>query len=140
MTVKELIKKLEEMPQDMQINIFDWRKNLFIGDGDSVSDGIESVEHIEIVPDNETTHLMQEDGDKISQWVAIIYNNNDYNEGGEKSFPKPKNQTPIAEFLGDKINYEELKKFGKFLIYDYNGDFVDENDVKTALTEFLKSK
>jgi hypothetical protein len=41
MNVKELIEELQKLPQEMNVNIFDYRKNFFRGGGDNCSDGIE---------------------------------------------------------------------------------------------------
>jgi len=84
MIVKDLIEKLKEMPQEMNVNIFDWRKNLFVGGGDSVSDGITPVEHLEVV-----THI--DEDDVTHQWIAINYENDDYTDE-----PKPAECTSIS--------------------------------------------
>lgn len=77
MIVSELIEHLQKMPQDVNICIFDWRKNLFEGGGDPVPDGIQKVKDIELLPyDNE-----DEDNEEItSKWVSLNYENEDYNE------------------------------------------------------------
>lgn len=93
MKVKELIERLKEMPQDMNVCIFDMRKNLFCGGGDSVCYGVEDIEAIEIVPDDETVKLMKEVGEEITQWVAIHYENDDYREDG-----KPDVNSLIADY------------------------------------------
>lgn len=78
MKVKELIAELQKLPQEMNVNVFDYRKNLFRGGGDSCSDGIETVTGAWIVPDDETLQFMQDRGEDIDQWVAINYSNDDY--------------------------------------------------------------
>lgn len=74
MKVAELIEKLKDMP----VNVFDWRKNLHNGGGDSCGDGITDVKDISVVPEEPG----QEDdwGDEIKQWVGISYENDDYTE------------------------------------------------------------
>lgn len=83
MKVKELIAELQKLPQEMSVNVFDYRKNLFRGGGDSCSDGIDTVTGAFIAPDNETVKLMREDGEEINQWIAIEYTNDDYTEDAD---------------------------------------------------------
>ena len=83
MKVKELIAELQELPQEMSVNVFDYWKNLFRGGGDNCSDGIEKVTGAQIVPDDETVQLMREEGEEIKQWVAIEYANDDYTEDAD---------------------------------------------------------
>lgn len=67
----------------MSVNVFDYRKNLFRGGGDICSDGIETVTDVCIVPDDETVNLIREEGEEITQWVAIEYTNDDYTEDAD---------------------------------------------------------
>lgn len=102
MKVKDFIEKLQEMPQDMNINIFDYRKNMYRGGGDSCSDGVCEITSISIVPDEETFSLMLENGEDIFQWVAIDYENDDYEDGF---------------ILSSNIEFESgAIKFGRFIL------------------------
>lgn len=85
MKVKELIAKLQAMPQDMNVNIFDWRKNFFRGGGDPVSDGITRIEIVEVIPDDDTFAEMLDDDQDIQQWVGLTYENDDYTEDADPS-------------------------------------------------------
>lgn len=83
MKVRELIAELQKLPQEMSVNVFDYRKNLFRGGGDNCSDGIDTITGACIVPDDETVKLMREDGEEVTQWVAIEYTNDDYTEDAD---------------------------------------------------------
>jgi len=100
MKVKQLITELQKMPKDADVCIFDWRKNLFNGGGDSVSDGIEEIKNIEVIPDNTTVKEMKEfDGEDVEQWVGIHYENDDYNKEAT-----PSTESCISDYFERQIN------------------------------------
>lgn len=103
MKVSELIECLQAMPQDMDVHIFDWRKNLHTGGGESSPAGIEKVEHVEVVPSDEDIKLEIEihgDADDLTQFVAIHYENDDYDE----TEAEPVDDSMIAEHFRQKFN------------------------------------
>lgn len=77
MKVKDLIKKLELMPQNLEVCIMDWRKNLHHADDDFNGKGIE--------PHFEVMHLTKKD-DVNKPFVALLFMNDDYNSDGTPDF------------------------------------------------------
>lgn len=84
MTVKNLIKELEKMPQDVNVNIFDWRKNLHDDWGDGSSEGIYSnfdIHYHELSKD-EAKYYKDIHGVDFTPWVGIEFENSDYDDEG----------------------------------------------------------
>ncbi|GAE83364.1 hypothetical protein [Bacteroides reticulotermitis] len=85
MKVKDLIKELKKYPQDEDVCVFDWRKSAHYGNDEPHSDAIYediSIERIEL--DHEDSEFIKEVyGVESASWVAITFENDDYNDEGE---------------------------------------------------------
>lgn len=81
MKVKDLIKELEKMPQEANVNIFDWRKNL---SEDGSSEGVYSRfdVHYEELSEDEMEYYKDVHDKDFIPWVAISFDNDDYNDEG----------------------------------------------------------
>ena len=86
MTVQELINKLETMPKDAPVCLFDWRKNLGLDCGDPSSEGVYNEIDVELqqieAPDEQEYYKSQMD-EEFVPWVALSFDNEDYNDDGE---------------------------------------------------------
>lgn len=71
MKISELIEQLQQAPQDSEVCIFDWRKNLHHADGDYQGNGIVSDFKVDIVSE-----------DVNIPFVALSFKNDDYKEDG----------------------------------------------------------
>jgi hypothetical protein len=67
----ELIILLNNLPQDAEVCIFDWRKSLFNSDGEGNGIGIEPFFKVELI--NESVNI---------PFIALAFENDDYNEDG----------------------------------------------------------
>ncbi len=85
MTVKDLIKQLEKMPQDVNVNIFDWRKNLANDWGNGSSEGIYTEFEInyENLTEDELEYYEQSNDRKFVPWVSITFHSDDYSDDGK---------------------------------------------------------
>lgn len=72
MKAEELIKKLKKYPKDIEVCIFDWRKNVYHSNDEPCSEGIEPDFEIEI-----------EKGIG-SDFVVLSFENDDYDNFGNK--------------------------------------------------------
>lgn len=83
MKVSELIKKLQEFPQDMDVKIFDWRKNLSEDYGDGSSAGIYDIEvSVEDLSEDEIKYLEEVHGRKFKPFVQLSFESDDYSDEG----------------------------------------------------------
>lgn len=84
MRVKDLIKELEKMPQEANVNLFDWRKNLSDDIGDGSSEGVYSRFdiHYEELSEDEMEYYKDVNDREYIPWVAISFENDDYNDEG----------------------------------------------------------
>lgn len=103
MKVKELIEVLKNMPQDMNVNIFDYKQNLFVGGGEPSSAGVDriSIETIEVIPSDEEVSERKNDefGNPIKQWVGLCYSNSDYDDDGV-----PNDDTLLADYFMNPLS------------------------------------
>lgn len=85
MKVKELISELEKQPQDLEVFIFDWRKNLHDGFGDSTSSGVYNfeIEHLQIEDKGEQEFYEEKYDKPFVPWVALAFKSDDYTDDGE---------------------------------------------------------
>lgn len=67
----ELIKKLQQLPLDMEVCITDWRKNIHHADDEPQGHGIEPDFNIELVEESVNT-----------PFIALSFKNDDYNADG----------------------------------------------------------
>lgn len=84
MKVSELIKKLQEFPKDMDVRIFDWKKNLSEDCGEGSSSGIYElkVEKYDL-SDLDLMTLKEAHGRTFKPFVQLTFDSEDYdNEGG----------------------------------------------------------
>ena len=85
MKVSELIKKLQEFPQELDIKIFDWRKNLNEDFGDGSSAGIYDFEvTIEDLSEDEIKYLEELHDRKFKPFVQLVFESEDYSDEGVK--------------------------------------------------------
>lgn len=76
MKVKELIEQLQKIPQDIEVVVFDWRKNVYNSNGDDPC-------NIGITPIVEVAH----ETDSVTKpFVSIYYENDDYTKKGEANY------------------------------------------------------
>ena len=87
MKIETLIEKLNELQKthpNVNVSLLDWRKNLGddVGDGSSV--GVYDEFDFEIIKlDGEEAKFYEEQNDKqFVSWLAISFENDDYNEDG----------------------------------------------------------
>jgi len=73
---KDLIEKLSQLPEDTEVCIFDWRKNLSDDCGEGSSVGIYPKIEVALQGKDEIR-----EGSK--PWIAIGFQNIDYNDDGE---------------------------------------------------------
>lgn len=86
MKKEDLIKKLQELPDGIEVCLFDWRKNLGDDHGDGSYEGIVSdfeVEHQKLDKDD-AEHWEIANGKKYISWASLSFNNDDYNDSGSK--------------------------------------------------------
>jgi len=76
MKVSELIKKLKDLPNDLEIRIFDDRKNLFTADEDGSSEGIETITGVGSIS------AISEKTNKKTKIAIISFDNSDYKDDG----------------------------------------------------------
>mgnify|MGYP003484590225 CR=1 FL=1 len=82
MKVSELIKKLQEFPKDMDVQIFDWKKNLSEDFGEGSSAGIYELK-VEGYDLSDLEILKEVHGRTFKPFVQLTFNSEDYdNEGG----------------------------------------------------------
>ncbi len=84
-TVKDLIEALQKLPKDLPVSVFDVRKNMGISmrSGESCSEGIYDVS-VEIINDPEEMKDLYDDDTEIPKpWVAISFENDDYDDDGK---------------------------------------------------------
>lgn len=82
MKKEELIKKLQELPDDIDVNLFDYRMNLHDDHGDGSHKGIYSEFDIEVIKLDEEDRKYLEDlrDTKLVPWAAISFSNDDYED------------------------------------------------------------
>lgn len=73
MKVKDLLTELLKYPNNMEVCIADWRKNLHHADDEPQGNGIEPNFKIELIKE-----------DINLQFVALSFENDDYKEDGQK--------------------------------------------------------
>lgn len=84
MTVAELIKKLQEYPENTEVKIFDWRKNLNSDSGDGSSSGIYDFKvDMETLDDEEKSFFHEFHGKDHIPFVELTFDNEDYTQKGE---------------------------------------------------------
>lgn len=76
MKVNQLIKLLKELPQEMDVVVFDHRKNLCWADEDGSTEGIDEIKVV-----GELRGVYTDTGDP-GNIVIISFNNNDYKDDG----------------------------------------------------------
>lgn len=87
MTKSELIKKLNEFPDEMQVRIFDWRKNLNEDNGSGSSAGVYSFEVVsEKLSEDEKTYFESQNGREYRPWIQLSFDNNDYTDEGSREY------------------------------------------------------
>lgn len=87
MKVQELIKKLQEFPQDTEVRIFDWRKNLYDdnGDGTASYSGIYSFDvSMDKLSVDELEYYKEMNEKDYKPWVQLSFENEDYSDDGDK--------------------------------------------------------
>ena len=87
MKIEKLIEKLNELQKthpNINVNLFDWRKNFGDDDEGSSSVGVYDNFDIEVIKlEGEEAKYYQEQNDKpFIAWIAVSFENEDYNEDG----------------------------------------------------------
>ena len=83
MKVSELIKKLQEFPQDLEVKIFDWRKNLNEDWGDGSSAGIYDIEvSMDDYTEDEKEYYKERHDKEFVPWVQLSFESDDYSDEG----------------------------------------------------------
>lgn len=85
MKVSELIKALQEYPQDIEVKIFDWRKNLNDMDEDGSSEGIYDFNvNMEVLSDDEKEYYKDFHDRDFKPFLELSFNSDDYSDEGAK--------------------------------------------------------
>ena len=85
MKVSDLIKKLQEFPQNLEVKIFDWRKNLNEDWGDGSSAGIYDIEvSMEKYSEDEKEYYKEQHGKDFIPFVQLTFESDDYSDEGVK--------------------------------------------------------
>ena len=95
MNNSELILILNNLPQDAEVCIWDWRKNIFNADDDGNGIGIEPKFTVEYLNENVST-----------PFIAISFENDDYNDNGE-----PSEVSLLSDYYSKRGNF--FDKFSK---------------------------
>lgn len=83
MKVSDLIKKLQEFPQDLEVKIFDWRKNLNEDWGDGSSAGIYDIEvSMDNYTEDEKEYYKERYDKEFIPWVQLSFESDDYSDEG----------------------------------------------------------
>lgn len=83
MKVSDLIKKLQEFPQDLEVKIFDWRKNLNGDWGDGSSAGIYDIEvSMDNYTEDEKEYYKERYDNEFIPWVQLSFESDDYSDEG----------------------------------------------------------
>ena len=83
MKVSELIKKLQEFPQELEVKIFDWRKNLNEDWGDGSSAGIYDIEvSMDNYTEDEKEYYKERYDNEFIPWVQLSFESDDYSDEG----------------------------------------------------------
>lgn len=83
MKVSDLIKKLQEFPQDLEVKIFDWRKNLNEDWGDGNSAGIYDIEvSMDNYTEDEKEYYKERYDNEFIPWVQLSFESDDYSDEG----------------------------------------------------------
>lgn len=83
MTVQELIDRLETMPKDAEMSVFDWKKNLYVKRNKGVDNGVV----------DKVVHVIEGKTKGGGDVVCLLFNNEDYDVSEE-----------LWGFLGKKFN------------------------------------
>jgi len=85
MTVKELITELSKYPENEDVCIFDWRKNLHHASEEPSSEGVYSdIKTERVALDREEIEYTKDVyGTEPKPWIAITFENDDYSDDGE---------------------------------------------------------
>lgn len=86
MLVEKLIKELKKLPKGTDVCLYDWRKNLNNDVGDGSSAGIHPEFDIELqkLEGDELNYYEERHERKFVPWIAITFDNDDYNDDGTK--------------------------------------------------------
>jgi hypothetical protein len=88
MKVTDLIKKLQQLPQDAEVCIFDWRKNIYNSSEDQTGEGVHP--HFEV---------SYETADVSKPFIALSFKNNDYKDDGMPDLDSAMPYNIVAEAL-----------------------------------------
>lgn len=69
----ELIKKLQSLPDDLEVTIFDWKQNVHKGEDGTI--GVHVKFEVELL-DNDAEEKKQD------KFIALTFENDDYNDDG----------------------------------------------------------
>ena len=85
MKVSELIKKLQEFPQELEVRIFDWRKNLSEDLGDGSYAGIYDIDvSMDELTQDEKECYKEFHNKEFIPFVQLTFESDDYSEEGIK--------------------------------------------------------
>ncbi|AQY22662.1 DUF7352 domain-containing protein [Riemerella anatipestifer] len=77
---RDLIEKLKQLPPDVEVKIFDWRKNL----GDGSSEGIYDFDvELHKFSELEKEHIIEHRGHEPKDFITLSFDNEDYTDGGD---------------------------------------------------------
>jgi hypothetical protein len=76
----ELIQKLESMPGDPEVALFDWRKNVLDDLGVGSSSGIYPDFDIELMADTEEREGISAEDRAKAPWIAFVYTNESFDD------------------------------------------------------------
>lgn len=85
MLVEKIIEELQKFPKGTEVCLYDWRKNLRNDVGDGSSEGIYPDFDIELrtLKSDEAEFFKEMHDQEFTPWIAIGFNNSDYNEDGD---------------------------------------------------------
>lgn len=85
MKVEELIAELSKYPQEENVCIFDWRKNLHHASEETCPEGVYSdIKTERVALDKEEIEYAKDVyGTEHKPWIAITFENDDYSDDGE---------------------------------------------------------
>ncbi|MBT0551960.1 hypothetical protein [Riemerella anatipestifer] len=81
---RDLIEKLKQLPPDVEVKIFDWRKNLEYDIGDGSSEGIYDFDvELHKLSEDEKECVKEHRGREPKDFITLSFENEDYNDDGD---------------------------------------------------------
>lgn len=85
MKKSDILKKLNEIPGDPEVAIFDWRKNVLDDLGVGSSSGIYQEFDVELMEDTEQREGVSPEDRAQASWIAFVYTNESFDDEFSKA-------------------------------------------------------